>query len=394
MSVKEKILLNEPLAHSSVLKASSEKRDVRLAVQEIHEVLRHGDPSCVVFHCCADFPLDILSSELARLFVDTKVIGCTSAGEITPLGCQKHSITAFSLPRRTFTTKSVLIPNLAAFSMQDSEILVNELTSSLKKSAVAPLDRNSFALTLLDGMSIREELVLNALSDALQQIPLVGGSAGDNLHFVDTHVYFEGQFHSNAAVMTLVNTTCPFFVFSYHHLIPENEKLVVTRADPYKRVVYEFNAEPAAEEYCRINGLKLEELKSETFALHPLAVQFSEDLYMRSIQQVNDDLSLTFFCAIDIGIVLTKMTSAGLLAHTKTIFTDIKETIGSPQLVIGYDCIHRQIEMEKFKLIEPISKLYCQNNVIGFNTYGEQSNGMHLNHTFTGVAIGSVGDEK
>jgi len=26
--------------------------------------------------------------------------------------------------------------------------------------------------------------------------------------------------------------------------------------------------------------------------------------------------------------------------------------------------------------------------VIGFNTYGEQFNGMHINQTFTGVAIG------
>ena len=26
--------------------------------------------------------------------------------------------------------------------------------------------------------------------------------------------------------------------------------------------------------------------------------------------------------------------------------------------------------------------------VIGFNTYGEQYNGMHVNQTFTGVAIG------
>jgi len=31
--------------------------------------------------------------------------------------------------------------------------------------------------------------------------------------------------------------------------------------------------------------------------------------------------------------------------------------------------------------------------VIGFNTYGEQFNGMHLNQTFTGVAIGGFRHE-
>jgi hypothetical protein len=31
----------------------------------------------------------------------------------------------------------------------------------------------------------------------------------------------------------------------------------------------------------------------------------------------------------------------------------------------------------------------AQNRVFGFSTYGEQYNGLHLNQTFTGVAIGA-----
>jgi len=37
--------------------------------------------------------------------------------------------------------------------------------------------------------------------------------------------------------------------------------------------------------------------------------------------------------------------------------------------------------------------LYMEHNVIGFSTYGEQINGLHLNHTFTGVAIGYPRDQ-
>jgi hypothetical protein len=35
-----------------------------------------------------------------------------------------------------------------------------------------------------------------------------------------------------------------------------------------------------------------------------------------------------------------------------------------------------------------MSELYRQNGVIGFHTYGEQYGSMHVNQTFTGVAIG------
>ena len=34
----------------------------------------------------------------------------------------------------------------------------------------------------------------------------------------------------------------------------------------------------------------------------------------------------------------------------------------------------------------------AKNNVIGFATYGEQFNAMHVNQTFTGVAIGAMSD--
>ena len=239
---------------------------------------------------------------------------------------------------------------------------------------------------------MREELVINAVSMSLQDIPIIGGSAGDDQNFVDTQVYYNGQFYSNAAVFMLVNTVCEFTVFSQHHLSPQDDKLVVTQGAPDLRVVQEFNAEPAALEYCRINGLKLEDLNSETFALYPLAVQIGEKLYIRSIQQVNDDLSLTFFCAIDSGVVLTKMMSPGLLPHTSMIFNWLKESVGDIQLVIGFDCIHRRIEIEHEQIADEMSALYRKHNVIGFSTYGEQINGLHLNHTFTGVAIGYSND--
>jgi hypothetical protein len=35
------------------------------------------------------------------------------------------------------------------------------------------------------------------------------------------------------------------------------------------------------------------------------------------------------------------------------------------------------------------SNILAANNVIGFSTYGEQLAAMHVNHTFTGLLIGS-----
>jgi len=53
-------------------------------------------------------------------------------------------------------------------------------------------------------LSSREETVLAALSAALGDIPHFGGSAGDDNYLHHTHVYFDGAFHSSAAVVLLV----------------------------------------------------------------------------------------------------------------------------------------------------------------------------------------------
>jgi hypothetical protein len=37
-----------------------------------------------------------------------------------------------------------------------------------------------------------------------------------------------------------------------------------------------------------------------------------------------------------------------------------------------------------------VNKLWNKYNVIGFCTYGEQINAVHVNQTFTGIAIGDI----
>ena len=58
----------------------------------------------------------------------------------------------------------------------------------------------------------------------------------------------------NAAVLTFVRTDCPVKVFNLDHLVPTDQRMVVTEADPGRRLVRRINAEPAAAEYARILG--------------------------------------------------------------------------------------------------------------------------------------------
>ena len=166
---------------------------------------------------------------------------------------------------------------------------------------------------------------------------------------------------------------------------------MVTRADSTSRRVYELNAEPAAEEYARLIGVPVSDLDHRLFAAHPLAVRINEHYYVRSIQKVNDDLSLTFYCAVENGIVLTAMQPGPLMPNLEALFQRLEQRLGPPLLTIGCDCFLRRLEIEADGSSEQTSAFLRRQQVIGFNTYGEQFNGMHINQTFTGVAIGRPG---
>ena len=118
---------------TGVAKAGSEQTDPVLAASEIYQAIAPCEPVCVIFYCGVNYPQAALSKELTRYFPDITVIGCTSAGEITPLGYRKHSISAFALSHTQFAVESMLIENLATFNKSESDALVNEMLITYAK---------------------------------------------------------------------------------------------------------------------------------------------------------------------------------------------------------------------------------------------------------------------
>jgi len=383
--------MNAPLIKEPVVTAVSREQNPALAARELAEGLRHPDLGFVLFFCSAEYPLEQLSVELDQVFDDIPVTGCTTAGEVTPQGYERGSITAIGFDRNLFAVDMALIESLEGFSLADAQKLVDGLVHGCREDRVAPIKGHSFALTLLDGLSSQEEMVLMTLNAALGSIPQFGGSAGDDIHLTNTHVYYRGRFYTQAAVVILISTPLDFEVFTTHHMLSLDEKLVVTAADPGSRTVYELNAMPAAEEYARTVGIPVDQLDNRVFAFKPLAVRIGNEYYVRSIQRVNEDGSLTFYCAVENGIVLTAMQPGSMIDNLSARFNHIESEMGEPLVTIGCDCFLRRLELEYCEQAEEMSRFLQQHRVVGFNTYGEQYDGMHINQTFTGVVIGRSG---
>jgi len=378
------------MVNQAVRIAQSRASDAIQAVREFHAAVLQPEVELVIFFCSSEYDLEVVAAEMNHLFRGVQVVGCTTAGEIGPAGYLEHSFAGASLAAGSFVAVSGLLERLGQFEIAQGHDFAQALLQRLEVTAPNVHAENSFAMLMIDGLSVREEQVAYSLQDGLGKITLFGGSAGDDRKYTKTHVFSDGSFHFDSAVLLLVNTVLPFKIFMTQHFVSTEQRLVVTEADPARRIVKEINGRPAAEEYARLLGVDVKELSRMRFADSPVVVVIGGTDYVRSIQRANPDGSLTFFCAIEEGVVLRMAHGTGLVHNLEQTFDKLQADIGSPQLVLGCDCILRNQELSQNGLKERVGEIFRRNNTIAFSSYGEQFHGVHVNQTFTGIAVGTL----
>lgn len=353
-------------------------------ISEVKKQLGSEDLSLLMLFVSPQAGFENVVTEAEKHYPDTDVIGCTTAGEISGLGYDEGQIIAVGFPSAGFATKSLMIENI-------DDLKPQPLIDTIALERVGLQERNldkkdGFAFLVVDGLSLSEDSLTATISPALRDMPIFGGSAGDGTDFQETLVSLNGQVARTAAVLTMVRSKYKTKVFSLDHLVPSDEQMVVTEADPGRRIVKSINAEPAAREYARIVGKDPEQLDRFTFASHPVAVRIGGSHHVRAIQQVNKEGELVFFSAIDEGMVLTVAKPQNMVSHLRAKMAELSQH-GKPAHILGCDCILRRIEAEQSQMSRELSDILTANNVTGFSTYGEQIGPLHVNHTMSGVAI-------
>ena len=358
--------------------------DAAAAVSALDAALGPGPLALVSLFVSPIGDFDRLAAAMRAARPEAKIVGCTTAGEIGPEGYMSGAVVAVGFPAQDFEAETLLIPDLGALDRQDVS------AAALRTRAALALRRPNWteecAFLLVDGLSMKEEALAAGLSAALGPTPFFGGSAGDGLSFRHTAVMAGGYVRSNAAVLTLIRTRCRLRTFRLDHLKPAATRMVVTSADPARRVVREINAEPAAREYARILGKDPEQLSPFIFAAHPVLVRIGGQHHVRAIRQVAPNGDLVFFSAIDEGLVLTLAEPTDIATHLEREFAALAEG-GEPAAILACDCILRRVEAEQTQAVGAVSRALARRRVVGFNTYGEQFGGAHVNQTLTGLAI-------
>lgn len=316
-------------------------------------------------------------TELAKHYPHSKIIGCSSAGEIAGPFISDNSL---SVAVAKFEKTPIKVTSLKVNSTDDTFSVGQQLATTLNKDDL----RGIFVLS--DGLKINgSELVkgLNTLNK--EDVIITGGMAADGSHFKQTWTIYNGKIISE-------NIVAVGFYGDYVHIShgsrggwdifgPERR---ITRSQ--NNVLYELDGKPALTLYKEYLGEKAKGLPA-TGLLFPLAIRkdaSDSKQLVRTILAVDEEnKSLTFAGDLPTGYLAQLMranfdrlingaTEASKL--TAKNHSQLSET--NPLLLIAISCVGRRLllgertEEETESTLEIFPKGTQQ---IGFYSYGELS---------------------
>ncbi|MDI1475935.1 FIST N-terminal domain-containing protein [Polyangium sp. y55x31] len=363
-------------AHATVIGADDVARAMRAELASV-------EPVVVLYFAGGRRDPRALAEAMQRAFPGALVVGCTTAGEREGRAWRKGSVVAMALG-------SEIVRDAAVAVIEDvrSRADVKDALAPLETHFGRPLSSldpsQHVGLLLIDGLSNAEERLMDRLGD-LTDIPILGGSAGDDLTFTSTWVAKDGMAFTNAAVLLLLEPAVPFRAWKTQSFRPLDRTLRVTACDEAGRVVHAFDGKPAAARYAEVLGIPPEEL-AHHFQNHPLGLMVGDEPFVRSPQQIRGE-SVVFYCNVPEGTVLTVLEASDIVEDTRRALATAREELGGASALIGFDCVLRTLEIETRGLVEPYGTIFEGIPTVGFSTYGEQFLG-HVNQTATMLLFG------
>lgn len=315
--------------------------------------------------------------ELAKHYPKSKIIGCSSAGEISGSRISDDSI-------------SVAI---AKFEKTQIDIVKVELTSdsySVGEKIAAALNKSDLRgiFVLSDGLNINgSDLVkgLNTLNRG--EVAITGGLAGDGSRFKQTWAIFNGEIVTNNVVgVGFYGNNIQIGHGSRGGWDIFGPERIVTRSK--NNILYELDGQPALTLYKEYLGERAEGLPA-TGLLYPLAIRKNTEdnkQLVRTILAVDENsLSLTFAGDIPQGYMAQLMranfdrliSAADEAGESATkMMVGIEDKSARPVLAIAISCVGRRLLLGERTEEETESTLVSMppgTQQVGFYSYGELS---------------------
>ncbi|WP_229074983.1 FIST signal transduction protein [Actinoplanes sp. DH11] len=210
-------------------------------------------PALLIVYCAVRYDFArLLDAVRAQADAGTVIVGCTTAGHLTPGygDVASESVVIVAMGGPGLEVRASVARNASA-SRQEA--------GAVAAAGVAELTKEHRAgLLLCDGLlGEQDEVVRGAYSVATAMVPLVGGCAGDDMRLTLTHLFFgdrDGvEVLTDAVVGVALGSDAKLGVGIAHGWHKRGEPMIVTRSE--KGRLYELDGAPALDVFLERTGI-------------------------------------------------------------------------------------------------------------------------------------------
>ncbi|MCK4499429.1 FIST C-terminal domain-containing protein, partial [Candidatus Babeliales bacterium] len=354
--------------------------------------LKGANIDLAILYCSSKYDYQKAVKAVRQATGKAHLIGCSTSGEFTESKVKTGSIAVGLLSSDDIKFFTAMAEGIRESPESAVQSLVNKLPNKVDGYP------NLSAILLMDGLAgVGEEMSVLA-SKAFKQaffknLKIVGGTAGDDLQFKETFVFFDDKVVNNAATICLFASKMPLFTGIKHGHTPLSRPLKITKAKG--NVLYEVNGKPAWEVWKKetakvakkkgIDVEKLENLPDITKFLMNyelgLATQNKGEYKIRFPSGINNDGSLNFSCGIVEGSIFHIMDGSKLENHIKAVedaamtARQAAENSGYTEFagVLVFECAARLLILgDRFpESVNCLKSVLSGVPILGWETYGE-----------------------
>lgn len=356
--------------------------DSKDVARQAKESLGSFQAELILFFASSIYDGSNPAAELTAVFPESKIIGSTSHSEY----CNS-----------SYTSGSVSIMAMDKDSVKDAHVqVVENIGENPDIPAAVEAFRNYFGgvdelfdhfdhyvgLVLLESSVKAEEIFMDRLGTSTDLL-FVGGSSSSAENHI-SKVYIGDKGYTGAAVLAVLKTTKGYDVLKTQSASVFSErKLLVTKSDLRKRILYEFDHRPCGEVYAEVLHVPQEEI-ANYFVSNPLGIVADGEIFVRTFDQIQDGGGITLHCGLAEGSEINVLQIGDIVEDTRKALDKVISR--PPAGVVNFNCLYRTFEMLNKNLTQEYTALFGRYPSIGFSTSGEAFLG-HINETSTVLVI-------
>ena len=307
----------------------------------------------------------------------TTMVGCSSAGEFTTdsSGTGRTSVMALRAPEMRFTAS--VARNLSV----DRSDAARQLVSGFN-GLESPEFRYRTALLLVDGLAGHADDMVDQMTVATGGMyQFVGGGAGDNGRFQQTHVFFGTEAFTNAAVALEILSNKPIGIGARHGWSASGDPMRVTESAD--SCVVSLNVAPALEafdDHAAATNQRFDHDDPMLFFLHNVVGVRTEGGYkLRVPLGIAQDGGILFAAEVPVGATAQVM-STGATSAVEAAGSAVRDAVEqverdghTPKAALFFDCVATRLRLgDDFgKELHAVATELKTAQFAGFNSYGQ-----------------------